>query len=335
MYPWLEANWQRLMQARKAGRLPHALLLSGPEGAGKGGFATELAASLLCRRPRDDGEACGRCPACQLFAAGTHPDFFRIEPEEAGKSIKVDQIRQLCGELAMTSHAAGRKLAIIEPADALNANAANSLLKTLEEPTDNTLIMLVTSVPRRLPATIRSRCQQQRLPLPDTDTAQRWLATQVEDAGQVQALLAMAGGSPLRAMVLHAAGMPERYRHWTEQVLAVATRTADPVSVAAEWNKEQTPDSLTWFRRWLQDLIRHHQAGVDTGAGEQTGSLQRLPESVDCRSIHEQLDRVGDALNQWSAGLNHQLLLEAVLINWAEIWQTGARGSASGQNQDV
>ena len=325
MHPWLEPAWQQFQASRAAGRLPHALLLAGPAGVGKGDFAAELAAALLCGDPAPDGHACGRCTGCRLRVAGTHPDFFRLEPEEAGKAIRIDAVRALCAELAMTSHAAGSKIAVIDPADALNVNAANSLLKTLEEPTDNTLIVLVSSAPQRLPATIRSRCQQLRLPLPSAAQARDWLAATLGDeAREAEALLNIAGGSPLRAAELLAAGMPDRYRHWARQVVDIARQAADPVQVAADWHGDRQPDCLRWFQRWLQGLIRQRALGGPAGGG-----LQALAEQVDLRLLFRLLDRVGAALDQWSAGLNHQLVLEEVLINWAELFQTTRRTSAA------
>lgn len=319
MYEWLQPAWQALVQSRQRQRLAHALLLSGPAGIGKSVFATGLAAALLCQQPRESGLACGECPACRLFSAGTHPDFFPLGPEETGKPIRVDPVRALCQELAMTSHRAGYKVALINPADALNVNAANSLLKTLEEPTDNTLIILVTDRPGRLPATIRSRCQQQRLPLPSSALAERWLTERVGEGADPHALLALAGGAPLLALQMHESGALEKTQHWVQQLEGIALQTQDPLSVAGEWSRLPEADHLRWFQRWLQGLLRWRQAGVAQRLCAPSDGLQVLLDKVDCGAMHEQLDRLADALNQWSGGLNRQLLVEAVLIGWSDL----------------
>ena len=199
MYTWLEDSWQQLNQARLQGRLPHALLIKGQDGVGKQALALQTAAALLCEQPDTDGNACGRCSACGWLQAGTHPDLFQLEPEEAGKAIKVDQIRELGGKLAMTSHGGHHKVAIIRPAEAMNVNAANSLLKTLEEPAADTLILLLSAAPGRLPATVRSRCQQLAVATPATPLAQQWLQDEGLSADDALCYLELANGAPLRA----------------------------------------------------------------------------------------------------------------------------------------
>jgi DNA polymerase-3 subunit delta' len=159
---WLQPGRNQLQQMIRQGRLPHALLISGSEGLGKRMLADWLAGTLLCEQSHGDVSACGQCSACGWFDNGWHPDLLRLEPEEAGKAIKVDQVRRLGASLGMTSHSGGYKITIVQPADAMNVNAANSLLKTLEEPTANTLLILLTATPGRLPATILSRCQRRR-----------------------------------------------------------------------------------------------------------------------------------------------------------------------------
>ncbi|MFO7642692.1 MAG: DNA polymerase III subunit delta', partial [Candidatus Competibacteraceae bacterium] len=158
--PWHEPLWRQFQQSRAAGRLPHALLLAGPAGLGKLAFAKRLARALLCETPDVEGDACGRCRSCRLFQAGSHPDYRMEQPVEEGKAIRIDPIRELCGFLGFTAQYGGYKIALLEPADRLNLNAANSLLKTLEEPPGDCLLLLVTAHPARLPATVRSRCQK-------------------------------------------------------------------------------------------------------------------------------------------------------------------------------
>ncbi|MDQ2695734.1 MAG: DNA polymerase III subunit delta', partial [Pseudomonadota bacterium] len=211
LLPWHQDPWARLWERHRAGRLPHALLCCGPAGLGKRRFAQRFAQALLCQSPDGDGAPCGRCRRCRLFAAGSHPDYLRLEPAEAGKSIAVDQVRRLGEFLGLTSHFGGFRPALLAPADSLNRNAANALLKTLEEPPAAGVLLLVTDAPSRLPATVRSRCQRLAFAPPDPAAALAWLAPQV-GGHDPAVLLALAGGSPLTALACSDAETLERRR---------------------------------------------------------------------------------------------------------------------------
>ncbi len=166
IYPWQQEQWRLLKARNDKGRLPHALLLTGMDGMGKQQFASALAQALLCRYRDSEGFACGACPACERFQAGTHPDFLPVTPGDEGKAITVDMARAVSEFLVLRSHYEGSRIVILAPAEAMNVAAANSLLKTLEEPAPETLLILLASAPGALLATIRSRCQQIKFVLP-------------------------------------------------------------------------------------------------------------------------------------------------------------------------
>jgi len=330
MLEWLDSAWQNLNRIRTQGRLPHALLVIGAEGVGKQQLAKRLADALLCESPRPDGRRCERCAGCGWLQAGTHPDLLELAPEEAGKAIKVDQIRSLCAELAMTSHAGGNKVAIIQPADAMNTNAANSLLKTLEEPTDNTLLMLLTAVPGKLPATIRSRCQQLRLLLPEPSVARRWLAENGVTDQVASRCLQMAGGAPLKALELARSDLGELNAQRLNELCEVAAGRLDPVRLAADWLGTHESQTLRWWLEWLHDLLRWQLAGrepVDTTVARK---LQKISESVDSRQVYNLADALTTALNSLASGLNRQLILEDLLVSWAAVAGVGRSSSRTG-----
>ncbi|MBZ0222520.1 MAG: DNA polymerase III subunit delta' [Dokdonella sp.] len=198
---WLQPAWTALMAALSQRRLHHALLFAAPAGLGKRALADAFAAAALCERADLRHGACGQCRACLLFAAGTHPDLIRVglELRDDGKQrseITIDQMRALSQRLALSSQFGGWQLAVIDPADRLNANAANALLKTLEEPATATVIVLLADDPARLPATIRSRCQRIDLPAPTPAAALAWLKVQGVEAAQAQEVLAASLGNP-------------------------------------------------------------------------------------------------------------------------------------------
>jgi len=170
--PWQEARWQQVRSAHAGGRLAHALLLAGPRGVGKGHFAAGLAAFLLCESADLARRPCGECRSCVQIAAGVHPNLMRLQPAEDKRDIAIDDVRGLLDRLHLSSHYGQAKLAIIEPADALNASGVNALLKTIEEPPPATHLLLVAERWRALPATLRSRCQILRFSRPRSQTAE-------------------------------------------------------------------------------------------------------------------------------------------------------------------
>jgi len=176
MLPWQQKQWAQVTTAAGSDRLPHALSLTGPEGIGLTEFALQVAGSLLCQNAGVDSMPCGQCRACVLMRAGNHPDILRVSPEEPGKQIRVDEIRALLEFMHLSSHSGRYKVAIIDPADAMNRTAANTLLKILEEPPSGAVMMLCCRQPGRLPITIRSRCQQLAFNGDCGAATQQWLA---------------------------------------------------------------------------------------------------------------------------------------------------------------
>lgn len=329
MYTWLEASWQQLNQARLQDRLPHALLIRGQDGVGKQALALHTAGALLCEQPDAEGNACGRCAACGWLQAGTHPDLIRLEPAEAGKAIKVDQIRELGSALAMTSHGGRHKVAIIRPAEAMNVNAANSLLKTLEEPAADTLLLLLSAAPGRLPATVRSRCQQLAVATPDTAQARQWLQSEGLGADTVLRYLELADGAPLRAREMAEADSAALRDQRLEQLAAVGSGRMDPLQAAKDWQGDAQRQSLEWWRLWLQALIRWKLADRPPQEPDVVQKLQQFTERVDCCQMFDLSDRIAKALNSMGSGLNQQLVLEDLLISWARLpKRTGARTRA-------
>ncbi len=317
--PWLLPVWQQINRARLQSRLPHAMLLAGSEGVGKQLLADRLAHALLCEAPDEQGKACGQCAACGWLHAGTHPDLLVLKPDEPGKAIKVDQVRALSAGLAITSHGGRYKVAIVRPAEAMNLNAANSLLKTLEEPTANTLLILASAAPGRLLATVRSRCQQVQVPTPTQAQALDWLATHgVQDEAATRSVL-LAGGAPLRALSLHESGAEAVMAECLEQLQALGEGRLDPLAVASAWQGDDIALRLGGWRQWLQWLIRARLAPVDKVASGVVQKLQTITESVDCKALYQFMDRIDSALATLGSGLNRQLVLEDLMVRWASM----------------
>src|SRR4051812_14692222 len=220
MHPWNEPVLESLKKARA--RLPHALLIHGPRGIGKLALAEHFAQLLLCEHTDVQARPCGRCDACRWYLAGNHPDFRRLEPEALAKTpaadaeaaeegsdaparrtkqpsivITVEQVRALADFLNLRSHRGALRVALVHPAEDLYPNAANALLKSLEEPPLGAIFILVSHRPARLLPTVRSRCVAVPVPVPPADVALRWLAS--EGIANPDRWLAFAGGAPLQA----------------------------------------------------------------------------------------------------------------------------------------
>lgn len=197
--PWQVESWQRLLPLLEADTLPHALLVAGPQYIGKQHYLFALAALLLCEDP-SAGTACGNCRCCHLLDAGSHPDALIVTPEEDSRVIKIDQIRQLIDFAVRTPGISSRKLILLGPAEAMNINAANAVLKCLEEPTDSTLILLYSHQPSALPATVRSRCQTLAMAPPASEQSLGWLDQATGSADLSAQLLQVSNERPLLAM---------------------------------------------------------------------------------------------------------------------------------------
>jgi len=318
-YPWHSANWRLLTQARVAGRLPHALLLAGPEGLGKRAFAEGFAKALLCANPDEAGGACGTCRSCRFFEAGTHPDYRVLEPEEPGKPIRVDSVREFAAWSVMSTQEGGNRVTLIVPADSMNAAAANSLLKTLEEPVRGNHILLVSARPSALAATVRSRCQKLGFKPPSSDEGVAWLQTQ-EAGDNWPVLLRLAGNAPLRALELGRSGALSLRATRFDELEALLQGRADPLAVAAAW-AEDSLRSLEWLGSWVRDLARLH-SGAKAELLENPDlaqPLQRLTERIDWQASCRAMERIDSASRVWpSANLNLLLQMEELLIGLAE-----------------
>lgn len=259
--PWQQNQWLRLLDLANSNTLPHALLFSGVEGAGKTIFAKHFAAYLLCEnqdRKKSLKAPCGSCKQCYLVQAETHPDYRFIQPEEGAASIKVDQVRLLVHFFAHSSLQGGRKIIIVSPAEAMNHNAANALLKTLEEPSSQSIIILLTNQAGLLLPTIRSRCQLAEFPVPELALAQRWLMSQNQSFSDldVEQALWLANGAPFKAQQFLEAGALAEYRTMLDEMAELLKNEVLSSQLATRWNDDIAAIRLAWMLNWLEQLLK-------------------------------------------------------------------------------
>jgi DNA polymerase-3 subunit delta' len=315
LLPWHAAACDRLSAAVAAGRLPHGLLLQGPAGVGKDRFASALAAAVTCTGRGARLEACGQCPECHLSRAGTHPDVHWVRPLEDKKSVGVDQVREVCDQLAMTSMRRGYRVAIVAPADRMTHAAQNALLKTLEEPAPRTLIVLVTSRPSALLATLRSRCQRIEVARPDPALATRWLADTLGRPAQPR-LLAVAGGAPLKALAL-APHFDDLEQQMTGLMDAFLGDRIEVTRAAADMQGEGLPARLDWLEAWLGTAIQRATGVADeTGLTFRAGSpLQRATAELNITAAFQVLDRLREARRLLEGSASAPLVIETLLLD--------------------
>ncbi|WP_434562095.1 DNA polymerase III subunit delta' [Pseudomonas sp. Z4-20] len=320
-YPWQDGLWQQL-----AGRSQHAhaYLLHGPAGIGKRALAERLMASLLCQAPTALN-ACGECKSCMLLRAGSHPDNYVLEPEEADKAIKVDQVRDLVSFVVQTAQMGGRKVVLIEPVESMNINAANALLKSLEEPSGDTVLLLVSHQPSRLLPTIKSRCVQQACPLPSEAISLQWLGQALPgstDEERVE-LLTLAAGSPLAAVSLQAQGVREQRALVVDGVKKLLKQQQSPTQLAEGWNAIPLLLLFDWFCDWSSLVLRYQLTEDEAGLG--LADMRKVIQYLAQKSSQDKILNIQDwilAQRQKvlsKANLNRVLLLEALLVQWASL----------------
>lgn len=341
-YEWLDVGWAQL-QAMRA-RLPHALLLSGPAGIGKRVLAEYFAQSLLCENPVASGEPCGHCGACRWFADGNHPDYRAVLPEtlqpesaqpgesaaDAGgetggakskaapsKVIRIGQIRILDGFFNVGTHRAGRRVVVVYPADVLNVDAANALLKTLEEPPAHTLFLLVTSRINEVLPTIRSRCAKLPLGCPAPARTLAWLAS--EGVPDPESALAEAGGAPLAAAIAD----PDADFRATLLGALAGERAIDPIALAEKCEKAGATSLCVWLARWTCDLVLC-ESGLDVRYHpKHVRALKAAAGRMQAPALHAYYRRLMRMRRVSEHPLNTRLFAEELLIDYARLAAPG------------
>ena len=266
LFNWHERIWEHLWQPGIE-RVPHALLLVGRTGIGKLAFAKALSQSLLCQNRSGDNQPCGECSSCHYFHQNAHPDFRLVAPQadeesqdaaeakekKASELITIQQIRELGEFVSLTSHQNGHRVVLITKAEQLNLNAANALLKMLEEPPPLTIFILVANHLSRILPTIRSRCRLLKMPVPNPAQASAWLSAQ--HCPEPDLNLALAGRAPLDAL---ANGENPEWQGQRKRFCDALARPSesDAISLAESVLKIGPTTVMGWLQTWVYDLVR-------------------------------------------------------------------------------
>ncbi len=330
LYPWQAESWQALHNLRD--RLPHAVLLKGAQGIGKLDLALNFAQSLLCDAPTANGMPCGSCDACHWFDQESHPDFRLVQPdalsttEEAetksvgkkpSREISVDQIRALSGFANFSAHRGGYRIVTVYPAESMSNNAANSLLKTLEEPTEKLLFLLVTHKPQQLLPTILSRCLAFPVATPSKEVGITWLSKQgVNDPAQA---LAQTGFAPLQALDWAESGEGAEERATLLEAIRQPSRM-DALALAEKLQRGIPVHIIHCLQQWSHDLTSAKLTGSVRYFPEQLKVLEKLAQSVSTPALMHFQKELREARRAAYHPLNPRLLLESLLMSYCQLF---------------
>lgn len=339
LLPWQGEIWNRLARAREQNQLAHAWLVSGPRGVGKRPLIAAWVAAMLCEQPDTEGVACGICGSCKMLLSGGHPDAHLLtldghlglafnpslqredgithwQPEKSSKrkEIAVDGTRSLIDTLHVASHRQGNKIAVIAPAEDLNRSAADALLKTIEEPTPNTYLILIADQALSLSPTLRSRCRPMRLGIPPAPAVLAWLQAQAPEssADACSTALSLARGAPFTALKQLQQGEVSPAIGWRAALDEIALGRGDPMKLAAAVDDQTIIAFLHCCQAWLVDFLRKQV----TEGGQISG-----------RKVAELNNELHDAHRRLDANARAQLVLEAMLIGWLRLLAPAPRSS--------
>ena len=330
VYPWNQEAWRSLHELRS--RLPNALLIKGAAGIGKMDMAFNFAQSLLCEAPTEEGLPCGQCDSCHWFEQGAHPDFRLVQPDalsdaeegaekEGGKKpsreISVDQIRALSSFTNLSAHRGGYRIVLIHPAESMNNNSANAVLKTLEEPTYKLLFILVTHKPQQLLPTILSRCLSFSVNTPSFEIGAEWLKQQ--GVTNPEKALAQAGFAPLQALQLAEEGDGAEER---SLLFTAIQRPAqlDALLLAEKLQRSAPVLVIHCLQQWCYDLASAKLTGQVRYFPEQLDLLKKLSANISSMRLLGYQTELQTAKREAFHPLNAKLQFESILLSYRQIF---------------
>ncbi|MBD2799816.1 DNA polymerase III subunit delta' [Xenorhabdus sp. M] len=318
-YPWLNHGYRQLVEAHQQGRGHHAILLHAHEGTGADAFVYGLSRWLMCQ-DRQGMKSCGKCHGCHLMLAETHSDWHVLVPEKGKNTIGVDSVRQLSEKLYEYSQQGGAKIVWVPSTESLTDAASNALLKTLEEPPQNTYFLLRCLNPVNVLATLRSRCFYYFLSAPEISVGLYWLRNQFPAIStlDIQTALKLSQCAPLAAKQLL---QTEKWQQRNAfcQAIEQALSKCDTLSLLPLLNRDDVQQSLFWLISLLSDAAkwRHHAKNYCVNQ-DQLVLVHRLALSQSAEALLRTIDDWMHCRHQLLSvvGINRELLLTEQLLNW-------------------
>ena len=338
IYPWHKKNWQTLQGM--GNKIPHALLLHGPEGTGIVDFANSFAKSLLCEHRKEEGGACGKCQSCHWFDQESHPDFRKLFPESfdndqgsdaiksedtdskksksPSKKIPIEAVRQLNGYVNITTHRGGLRIMLIYPVESMTQEASNALLKILEEPPENSLFLLVSSHIGSLLPTILSRCAKLAFPLPTQMESLEWLKEHLVD--EAERWLAEQGGAPLLAKEAAEQKLNVvEHTLFLQQLCSLSDKSL--LKTAEQLQKVPVRQIILWFQRWLYDLLSQSLTGCIRYYPAQSEIIRKLSGKASLGKLLEVIKQTTERKRRADHPLVQRLVMEDMLFEYNQIFK--------------
>lgn len=333
LYPWHQQSWERFRIARQSDHLAHALLISGQEHTGKSDFANRMVKSLLCetsqsakthntkQTPKID--ACNQCRSCKTFEADSNPDYLHIKLLEDKQQISIDQIRAMNAFLNLSRSFNAYQVVLISDAERMNQNAANSLLKSLEEPAENSVIILVTSQLSAMLPTIKSRCQMMHLPMPDKQQSIDWLQSQTGKLSEFKEELEISHNRPLAALKVDDEFIQKR-EMLLEDIVNVIQEKSAITEVAKKWQKHDREVLLDWQIGWLYQLLRmppragNHTDDTVNSTSQKSVNMVTLKDFILDHQLWEIYDQLLKQKQLVHTSVNPLIFLENMLSLWLQ-----------------
>ena len=323
-YPWLRPSFEQLVAGYQAGRGHHALLLQALPGMGGEAMIYALCRYLMCRQP-EGNKSCGQCHSCQLMQAGTHPDYYTLAPEKGKSALGIDAVRDVNEKLYERSRLGGAKVVWAGDAALLTDAAANALLKTLEEPPENTWFFLACQEPARLLATLRSRCRLHHLAPPSESYGLAWLEREVTMPQEtLLSALRLSANAPAAALDLL------QESHWASrqqltQTLAGVLSSGDWLALLPILNHEQAAVRLHWLASLLLDAQKRQQGITLVSNPDAWTLVNQLAQALPAARLQANARDVSACRDQLLnvVGVNRELLLTERLLRWEHYLQPG------------
>lgn len=333
LLPWQQPIWQDLVRRQQQSGLPHALMFTGIAGIGKHELSLRVAHWLLCQNSsgQADGltEPCGHCHSCQLWQAGSHPDFMVCQPEDNSRQIRIDSIRKVNEFLAQTPQISRCQVVVIRPVEVMNTNAANALLKTLEEPAGESFLLLEAERFGSVLPTIRSRCQRIQLPAPSAEQAQQWLEASGVSPDQASQALRYNPQAPLQAQLWLEHNLGEQQQQWLDLFGQWTQGRAPLDKVVAAYTKMELDDVIHWYAGVLADALKLTLSVAEDQLLHGGWLAQLLNACGDGATLNKtklitlqrNVQEIQGGLLSGAAHHNKQLLNESLLLQWRALLQ--------------
>lgn len=328
--PWNSVLWNDLIERYQGNGLPHASLLLGNEGTGRRNFSFKLAKFLLCqasdKKTSESKSPCNKCHSCLLMDAGSHPDYLICDQEAFGKQIKVDMVRGLNEFFSKTPQISACQVVQIYPVEALNINASNALLKTLEEPSGESYLLLISERLGAVLPTIRSRTQRINFQPPSQEEGINWLAARLPRSSVEDLTLSLkqCAGGPLKAESWLREGQlscDSMYLELMEKWLSGQQLLQD---VSKSLSKYELTHIINWWIGLSLDIIKvsmgaeNHQISRPQNA-QWVGQVASNVSNLKLLTLQKKLQDIASRLASGHGNYNVSLLLESLLLDWQQI----------------